>query len=252
MYTSTEGIVFRQVRATGGRRILTIFSQKYGKISVGTSFSETNRKTRSSLALRPFTYARYELFKGRDYYDMNGGEVIKSFYGLSEDIDKFANASFVLELTDKVLPEGLPEPRLFNVLIDYLAAMERRRVSFDTLTIAYMVKMLDEVGMMPVLGPCASCGSSDVRFFSVPDGGMVCEDCKSKTSEKLTPDKVSDLIYSPDFDIVRTISFFREKPIRTFEKVALNEHDSEELLKILKNYISYHLDIGKLKSESIL
>ncbi len=231
--------------------MLTIFSQKYGKISVGTNFSETNRKNRSSLALRPFTYARYELFKGRDYYDLNGGEAIKSFYGLSEDIDKFANASFVLELTDEVLPEGLPEPGLFNILIDYLGAMERRRVSFDTLTIAYMVKLLDETGMFPQLGRCAVCGSPDVRHFSIPDGGMICGDCRDKASARRAPEESGDLIYSLDFDIVETISFFRKKPIRTFEKVALNEHDSEELLEILKSYISYHLDIGRLKSESL-
>ena len=81
MLTDTEGIVLRQVKTSYGRRMVLLFSKKYGKISAGTSIAEKGRN-RSSLALRPFTYGRYEMFKNRESYNINSADVIRSYYGI--------------------------------------------------------------------------------------------------------------------------------------------------------------------------
>ena len=93
MLTDTEGIVLRQIKTSYNRRMILLFSRRYGKISAGTSIGEKGR-SKSALALRPFTYGRYELFKGRDSYNINSADVIKSFYGIGEDIDKYPNGGF--------------------------------------------------------------------------------------------------------------------------------------------------------------
>ena len=96
MIITTEGIVLRQHRIAGNRRMITIFTRKYGKISAGTSINEKSR-TRSALALRPFTFAEYELFKGRDAYSINTASARKSYYSIGEDIDRFMTASAFIE-----------------------------------------------------------------------------------------------------------------------------------------------------------
>lgn len=60
MYAETEGIVLKQIKIPGGRRMLVIFTKRYGKISAGTYISEKG-KNRAALALRPFTYGRYQI-----------------------------------------------------------------------------------------------------------------------------------------------------------------------------------------------
>ena len=70
MLTDTEGIVLRQTKTSYNRRMILLFSKKYGKISAGTGIQEKGRG-RNSLALRPFTYGRYEIFKNRDSYNIN-------------------------------------------------------------------------------------------------------------------------------------------------------------------------------------
>ena len=127
MYTETEGLVLKQVKIAGGRRMIHIFTQKYGKISVGTGLTEGNNKSKAALSIRPFTYGKYEISKNREYYNLNGSEVKKSYYSLGEDLDKYAAASLALELTDKVLPEELPQPRLFSILLDFMKALEKGR-----------------------------------------------------------------------------------------------------------------------------
>ena len=95
MITDTEGIVLRQTKASGGRRMISLFSKKFGKISVGTNLNEGGRN-KTALAIRAFTYGRYELFKGRDSYNLNSGQVLKSYYSLGENLDKYMEASYVI------------------------------------------------------------------------------------------------------------------------------------------------------------
>lgn len=243
MYTSTEGIIFRQVKAAGGRRMILLFTKKYGKISAGSSLSEKGR-TKAALALRPFTYGNYELYKGRESYNINSAEVKRSFFRIGEDVDKYMESSFVLELTEKMTPEDLPQPRLFNLLAEFLAAMEKREKKHSTLVLAYEVKALAALGIFPQLDKCACCaGSENLRYFSVKDGGMVCGKCRNPANDTL--------IYEPKFDIVNILKFFSKTPMRGFEKIALDDGAAEELQRILRKYMSYYLDVGTLKSESI-
>ncbi len=281
MQTETEGIVLRHVKTAAGRTMLLIFSQKYGKISVGTSLTDKNSKSKSSLAIRPFTYGRYELFKGREIYNLNGAEVRKSFYSFGENLDKYIAASIALELTERVLTEEIPEPRLFSLLLDYLNQMEKRTKAFDTLLIAYEVKLLKLLGHAPVLDNCVMCGKALKKvdkneqnpypLFSIIDGGVICKSCANEINSKYTiddmdgglqkpenftkkphPTSYNQLIYEPKFDIVDTLRYLADKPLSAFEKIALNESTAGELKEILREYFSYHLEVGPLKSESMM
>ena len=111
MHIDSRGIIFRQVKTTDMRRMLLIFTEKYGKLSVGTSLPEKNQK-HASLALRPFTCGNYSIYKGRNYYNLDRVETLKSFYGIGEDLDKYMAASLALELTEKIVPEEVPQPRI--------------------------------------------------------------------------------------------------------------------------------------------
>ena len=244
MLVNSEAVVFRQIKTSGGKRMILLFTKKYGKLSAGTTITERGR-SKAALALNPFVYGNYELFKNRDYYNMNSGEVKKSYYAFGENIDKYMYASFVLELTDKLLPEEVPQPKLFNLLLDFLDAMEKRKNSFETLVLAYEVKALQLLGTFPVTESCACCGKKEnLKFFSVKDGGMVCEDC-------MTEKKQDSLIFKPEFDIVSILEYFSKQPLHKFEKIALQKDVATRLQAILREYMSYHLDVGTLKSESI-
>lgn len=223
--------------------MLLLFTKKYGKISAGSNLSEKGRN-KTALAMRPFTYGVYELYKGREYYNLNNAEVRQSFFLIGDDLDKYMQASLILELTEKMIPEDVPQPRLFNLLIEFLSAMERRERFHDTLALAYEVKALSLLGCFPELNQCARCGSEEhLTAFSVGDGGMLCENCRKKANDRL--------IYEPKFDIVDILKYFSKTPLVAFERVALEPGAAKGLQQILREYMSYYLDVGRLKSESI-
>ncbi|MDO5332322.1 MAG: recombination protein O N-terminal domain-containing protein, partial [Bacillota bacterium] len=82
----------KQRKIANNRRMITLFTKNYGKISAGTSINEKS-KSKAALALRPFTYAEYDLFKGRETFSVNAAQVKKSYYSIGEDLDRFLIAS---------------------------------------------------------------------------------------------------------------------------------------------------------------
>lgn len=246
MYTDTEGIIFKQIKTVNGRRMILLFSKKYGKISAGTGIGEKGRG-KSALAMRPFTYGRYELFKNRDSFNINGAEVIKSYYRIGEDVEKYMAASYVLEFTDQLLSENDPVPELFVLLTDFFEVIQARKKRYETLTLAYQLKALKACGHMPYVDSCVMCGSKDgLCLFDVREGGLVCNRCRKRHNEN------DGLIYEVNFGIVDILRYFLRNPLQRLEKLALDEEVEKRLRQILKSYIEYHLDIRNLKSEGFI
>jgi|GEM_PF-111453 len=303
MHIDSRGIIFRQVKTTDMRRMLLIFTEKCGKLSVGTSLPEKNQK-HASLALRPFTCGNYSIYKGRNYYNLDRVETLKSFYGIGEDLDKYMAASLALELTEKIVPEEVPQPRIFALLLDFLNEMELRKQKHTTLLLAFETKLLFALGTFPRLDSCASCGSKEnPEFFSVPDGGVICRRCfedhnatkafgmgsalsgtskvpgtgsvVSDTSKvpgtgsavsdtlKVSSEKPADnktlestdderLIFKLNFDIVKVLNYFASNSLKNFRNITLQQDVESELQDMMRSYISFHMDVGKLKSDKML
>ena len=245
MYTETEGIVLRQTKTAAGRRIITVLTKRYGKISAGTSINEGG-KTKSALALRPFSYGRYDLYKNKDNYNINGAEAIQSFFAIGEDMDRYMNACYVLELTDRLLPEEQPAPAYFSLLLDYLTGIEKRSRSFGTLTIAYQMKILGLSGCAPVLEDCVRCGqNNEASVFSVPDGGMVCRSCVTDG------DSLNPMVFPLGKDMIRALSYMESHPLQSLDNLAINTELEGSARRIMKAYISHHLGISNLRSEGL-
>ena len=248
MITETDGIILKQTRLPDDRRMLVLFTRKVGKISAGTSI-RLNGKNKSSLALRVFTHGRYDLFFGGKSCNVNAAETLNSYFKIGEDIDKYMLASYILEFTDRLIMENQPNEKLFELLVEFLRLLERRKTKPESLILIYQWKALDTCGFMPGLDGCVRCGvpvTPPQGSFSVADGGLICEDCANSGSVN------KRLLYNMEFDIIRILKSIRDNEISVFENLALNDGIYDCLKSILRDYISYHLDINKLKSESYL
>lgn len=256
MLINTEGIVLKQRKIANNRRMITIFTKNYGKISAGTSMNEKS-KSKAALALRPFTYADYDIFKGRDSYSVNSAQVIKSYYSIGEDLDRFLVSSKLIDYLDKILEEGQPRPKLFDMTNEFLESITRASGNYETLLYAFIVKTLRVQGVMPELKTCVDCGKDIGEFgyeigggkrahlFSVASGGAVCEECAER--EKTT---LNSLIHKPEFDIIEILMYFINNPLSKFEKVALKNEVSDEMKKIIGEYIDHYLGVNVLSDDT--
>ena len=85
---------------------------------------------------------------------------------------------------------------------------------------------------------------------------MICASCAGKAVENKPPKGEAPtnepLIYDTNFGIVNILKYFQKEPLDTFEKIALDDDILEKLKAIIKSWMSYHLDVGKLKSEDLI
>ena len=251
MVITAEGIVLRQRKIANNRRMIVLFTKQYGKISAGTSVNEKSR-SKAALALRPFTYAEYDIFRGREAYSINSTQAKKSFYSIGEDIDRFMAASAFIEYLDKVLGEEEPMPKLYELALSFLESVSKSRSSAETLLFAFIVKSLRLLGVAPELSCCVGCGKSPSEFggdgfrsFSVTGGGIICPDCAEQ--EKTTPDS---LIYQPSFDIITVFGYFDSRPLATFEKVDLKPEVAGLVRDILAEYTGRYLGVDVLRTST--
>ena len=238
--------------------MISIFTRQYGKISAGTSINEKSR-SRSALALRPFTFAEYELFKGRDAYSINTASARRSYYSIGEDIDRFMTASSFIEYLDKVTADGEPAPALYDLALEFLDSVSKTAKSAETLLFAFIVRSLPILGVSPELDYCVNCGkpvrpadgSKDVKnefkSFSVTSGGVLCDECANKEKTE-----GGALIYQPFFDIIDVFRYFRSKPLSTFEKAVLKDDVTATVRKILAEYTGRYLDADVLSKPTEL
>lgn len=247
MYTDVEGFIIRQTKTLNGRRMIMLFSDKYGKISAGSSINEKG-KSKSALAMRPFTYGYFHMFQSKENFNIKSADTIKSYYRISEDVDKFVNASYILELTEKILPDHVPAKKMLSLLISFFDLLETRKKSFETLSIAYIVKALQIGGVFPQLKKCINCGEpGKAVFFDIEEAGFICEKCRDLKDMQ----RDRKLLYKVNFDIVNILNFFMENPLERVKKLELDPEVLNGLKEILRGYMAYHMDIGKIKSEEL-
>lgn len=242
MIITTEGIVLRQRKIANNRRMIVLLTKQYGKISAGTSINEKSR-SKAALALRPFTCVEYDIFKGRDSYSINSASVLKSFYSIGEDLDRFMAASAFIDYLDKVVDEGVPVPKIYEMSLRFLESVSRCGKSSETLLYAFIVKTFKFLGVAPELSCCTGCGKTmpdpaeegPVRF-SVDSGGILCEECARQEKSN-----GNTLIYRPPFDIIGVFRYFESKPLDTFERVELKGRVKTQVREILAEYCRYYL-----------
>lgn len=253
MIIESEGIVLKKTEVYNNTRMITLLTKRYGKLSCGTTLAEKGRK-RGAMAVQPFSYGTYQIFKNRNTCYVNSFEPQRNFYKIGEDIDKYACGSYALEFTDRLISEDKPVPEFFNLLIDYLSMLDKRPSDYMSLLVAYLIKILQKSGVEPNLSSCVECGKTCLEddkkpgdfFFSIESGGIVCNNCKKTIIE---PDT---LIFHADFGIIEVVKYILNNPINAMEKLCIDKKIKKDIFKSIGKYCAYHLDIANIKSEALL
>ncbi|HHZ19144.1 MAG TPA: DNA repair protein RecO [Firmicutes bacterium] len=181
----TEGLVLR-VRAFGeADKIITLLTPERGKIE---AVAKGARRPRNRFlgSTQLFSHLNMMLFGGKGLAQMNQAEIIHSFHLLRDDLLKMAYASYWCELSDGLLPEAEPEPEVFALLLQAFSLLETVDKP-DLLSRGVELKLLAELGYLPVLGHCVGCEAIAAAplHFSAVAGGVVGTCCRQRFPDAL-------------------------------------------------------------------
>ncbi len=156
-------------------RIVTLFTLEKGKLK-GVARGAKRSMRRFGGALEPFARLTVQLALTGSLARVDGADAATIHPGIRADLLKIGYAGYACEAVDLLLPEGLPNPRLFRLLAAYLARLDAAPPAPSDRRF-FEMNLLNVIGYRPALDECATCGErlSDPRAGR--GGELLCGQC---------------------------------------------------------------------------
>jgi len=184
-YISVKGIVLREYNVGESDKLLTVFTDTCGKITVSAKGAKRQGSRFLSVA-QPFCYSEMQLYKGKNMYNLSGCSLIESFYNLRNDIDVLLAGGNMLKTISAISQEELPDEETLNLLLHALYYLNKGNREIDLLLSVFYIKLMCFQGYSPIIDRCVGCGEPIVfssqskkesYLFSVQEKSIVCEKC---------------------------------------------------------------------------
>ncbi len=187
--TITPAVVVR-TRAFGeSDKIVTFLTRDLGKIA-GIAKGARRSKRRFVNVLEPFTHVdvTLRLRPGSDLAFVNACVLRDAPISLARDLMKFAYASYVLELTDRMVREREAGPDTYELVRDAIALVENGEAengAAETGVLrAFELHLLRLTGYEPELAHCRRCATSiasgTTMYVHPARGGVLCVRCRGE------------------------------------------------------------------------
>lgn len=243
MILKTEGIVLKTFDFRETSRIATFFTKEYGKVKgVLKGIRKDPRKFGSYLDKFSVNDIVYYQYRRSDLHLISQCDLKTYFFAVREDYRRNMAAQYALELIDVIMPAEEPGRKIYQLLLDYLGALETVR-DIDKLVHVFQVKILLLSGFRPHIDACVKCGKKveGKAYFSLRSGGLVCVQCPSPESA-LTPISKGT---------IASILYIEANPWKKSLQLGLTRTVRKELKYILNKFLVYHLE-KKIKTEAYL
>lgn len=180
----TPAVVVR-TRAFGeSDKIVTFLTRDLGKIA-GIAKGARRSKRRFVNVLEPFTHVdvTLRLRQGSDLAFVNACVLVDAPISIARDLMKFAYASYVLELTDRMVREREAGPDTYELVRDAIALIEQSDAEAGVLR-AFELHLLRLTGYEPELDRCRRCAtavtSGTTMYVHPARGGVLCLRCRGE------------------------------------------------------------------------
>tara|TARA_B100000029_G_scaffold255832_2_gene252544 strand:- start:635 stop:1387 length:753 start_codon:yes stop_codon:yes gene_type:complete len=185
----TEAMVIRVADFSETSRVVTMFTREFGKVAAlakgGRRLKGPFEAALDLLATCQIVFLR----KSSASLDLlTEAKLISRFRPPGRNIHSLYAGYYVAELLSGLTEDGDPHPVLYD---QATIALERLAADLDVRAVLLRFEMvlLREIGQMPAVDQCVSCGRSvtphppvnspPVQFaFWVSSGGLICSDCQ--------------------------------------------------------------------------
>ena len=185
----SKGIVLRSIRYGEADRILDLYTQDVGLVSV---IAKGIRRTKSRFGgrLEPLSCVDFLAYEGRTLDTVTQVEVLRSFHGVRENLKSLEAAGGMVANVRAFSGGDEADRRVFNLLYHALDALDARTRDTMSFEAAFSLKLSILAGYAIRLDACISCerepeeaAGGDHPYFAPALGGMLCADCRSATAD---------------------------------------------------------------------
>ncbi len=178
---SSRGVVLRTYRLGETSKVVVCYTRDYGKVRLVAKGARKGG-SRFGAALEPMMVSGvvFYLKEGRDLHLLSSADIEHDEAALRRDPVRMAYASALVELVDRLVPDGEPVRGLEEALEAGLrAAADAPEEDLDALLWRFAMALARRLGYEPQTGSCVVCGGPPGvgPGFSPLLGGAVCPEC---------------------------------------------------------------------------
>ena len=182
MYLKIEGLVLRRTEYNDHDVLLTILSNRHGKITAkARGLKRKNSPLTAQCQLLAF--AEFTLFEYKGMYTINEAVTIELFHDLRRDLGKLSLGTYFAQAAEVVSQEDLPNPELQSLVLNCLYALSKLNEPELKVKAAFELRMACIAGFMPELTGCIGCGNQWPDRFDIKAGMAECAECRSPESD---------------------------------------------------------------------
>ncbi len=231
------GIVLSEVDYKESSKIINVLTEEIGIVGMVARGTKKVRSNLSSVTSK-LTYGYFHIeYKENGLSTLIEVDVINNFRNIKRDIGMMSYSLYLLELAMQVYKHE-SNKEIYNLLI---ASLNKIDEGFDYKVISniFELKMLDFLGIRPVVDECVNCGSKvDIVTVSSYRGGYLCKACAQ--GEKIVNIKT-----------IKLLRMFYYVDISKIEKLDVSQNIKKELSQFIYDYYDRYSGIY-LKSRDFL
>ena len=236
MIKKIEGIVISEVDYKESSKIINILTHDgiIGLIAKGTK----KVKNKLSGVSSKLTYGYFHFnYKENGLSTLIEVDITNNFKNIRKDINLMSYSLYLLELAYRVYKHD-NDANIYDMLIASLNKIDNG-FDYKAITIIFELKMLDFLGIRPVIDECVNCGSKlDIVTISSYRGGYLCKNCcQGEVINNIKTIKLLRMFYYVDIDKI--------------DKLDISDNIKEELSRFIYDYYDRYSGLY-LKSREFL
>jgi DNA repair protein RecO (recombination protein O) len=245
--TTTYALLLRSVDFGESDKIVHLLTPGSGRLTAIAKGARRSVK-RFPGTLDLFNHLRVQTYQSRPgrMVHLQQARLVSAFEGLRAVPGRFALGCYLLEMLDRVAPEGGSSQDCKRLFDFTLGALGTIAVSDSDLRLRVLLELraLDAAGLRPELRRCVRCGqepSSGRVGFHVADGGLVCERC----------DEPNEILLPVHLGTLRALDQSLQLPFDRLDRLTIGPASLDEAVRLVARFTRFHVGL-QLKSESFL
>ena len=245
-----NGLVIREAEYGDNDKLLTILTEKYGKLFV-IGKGVKSLKNRHMACTQLFSYASFNFRKRGQMYYITDSDLIENYYDIRNDILKLSLASFICDVLCEVSREGVDETDILRLGLNTFYAIAKDIKPLEFIRAAFELRVATECGFMPDLTECRECGCNDPIYASIDimNGNFICNECQSKSSFTIIKDSFYESNVQRPVSIISNSVLYAMRYVcyskrERFLSFKLDEREQNLFFQVCEKFLLNHLERG--------
>ena len=251
MIVETDSVVLHAIDYGDTSKIVTLYTQRYGKIKV-IAKGVRSQKNKFGSSLEPMTISSVVLYKKeqRDLHLLSKSEIRIPLSKLQSDAERMFTSLALVELVNMVMHDEEENGVIYALLTEALQTIDASSQNRVNVLLSFMLKLFTQFGFGIRLDHCSVCSrpvhNGEIPYASLrlSDGSLVCSQCGSGSGAAGV--KIEG-------GILKSLHYLQHAEINRAPVLSIDRANVDRILTIVQSYLQYHSEGSRtLKSLSLL